>query len=96
MTTASTTETECPKCGKKGKTVKALTLRAILTNEVAAQLADAEYRFCDAKNCDIVYPAPVEPVLQALEGEPAIEERLLKAARHRPGNDPSCAKCCRS
>jgi copper chaperone CopZ len=58
MTTASTTGTECPKCGRKGKTVKALTLRALLKNEFAGQVADAEYRFCDAKNCDIVYYGP--------------------------------------
>ena len=55
MTTAAMTEIECPKCRKKGKTVKALTLRALLQDEFAAQVADAEYHFCDAKDCDIVY-----------------------------------------
>jgi copper chaperone CopZ len=55
MTTATTTEIECPKCRKKGKTVKALTLRALLKDEFAGQVADADYRFCDAKECNIAY-----------------------------------------
>jgi copper chaperone CopZ len=55
MTTATITETGCPKCRKKGKTVKAHTLRALLKDEFVGQVADAGYHFCDAKDCDIVY-----------------------------------------
>jgi copper chaperone CopZ len=55
MTTAATTGTECPKCGKKGKAVKPVTLRALLRDEFVGQVADAQYRFCDAQDCDILY-----------------------------------------
>jgi copper chaperone CopZ len=55
MTVATTTDIECPNCGKKGKTVTLLTLRALLKDEFAGQIADADYRFCDAKDCNIVY-----------------------------------------
>ena len=55
MTTATTRATVCPSCGKNDKTVKPLTLRALLRDELAGQVSDAEYRFCDTKGCDIVY-----------------------------------------
>jgi copper chaperone CopZ len=55
MMTATATGTECPKCQRKGKAVQALTLRALLKDELAGQVAAAEYRFCDAKDCDVVY-----------------------------------------
>jgi hypothetical protein len=55
MTLATTTDTECPECGKEGKTLAPLTLRALLKDEFAGQIADADYRFCDAKDCNFVY-----------------------------------------
>jgi copper chaperone CopZ len=55
MTMATTTAMVCPNCGKKGKAVMPLTLRALLREEFAGQVTDAEYRFCEAKGCDIVY-----------------------------------------
>jgi copper chaperone CopZ len=55
MTTMTTTATECPTCGKKGKAINPVTLRALLNDEFVGQVADAEYRFCDAKGCDVVY-----------------------------------------
>lgn len=35
MTTATAAVTECPRCGKKGKSVKPVTLRALLTDAYA-------------------------------------------------------------
>jgi copper chaperone CopZ len=55
MTTATTAALECPTCGKKGKTVTPRTLRALLQDEFVVQVAEAEYRFCDAKDCNVVY-----------------------------------------
>jgi hypothetical protein len=55
MTTLTTTATECPTCRKKGKAVQPITLRALLEDEFVGQVADVEYRFCDAKDCDVVY-----------------------------------------
>ncbi len=71
MTTTTVTATDCPKCGKKGKTVKPVTLRALLKDEYAAEVAVANesncdsgctpskgntgWRFCDSPECDVVY-----------------------------------------
>jgi copper chaperone CopZ len=55
MSTATTTATPCPTCGNHGKPVKPLTLRALLRAEFVGQVADADYRFCAAKGCAVVY-----------------------------------------
>ncbi len=55
MTIATTTAPECPGCGKKGKAVRALTLRALLKDQFIGQVAEADYRFCAAEECDVVY-----------------------------------------
>src|SRR5260370_18706621 len=83
MTTATTIETECPKCGTKGKAVKALTLRAILKDEFAGKVADAEYRFCYAKDCNIVYYG---------EGQAFIKPQLKVAVgvKETSGERPLC------
>src|SRR5262245_39958333 len=52
---ATATATECPKCRKKGKAVQALTLRALLKDEFIGQAAEADYHFCAAEECDVVY-----------------------------------------
>ncbi|NOY29727.1 MAG: Mercuric transport protein MerT [Planctomycetes bacterium] len=53
-TTASTGE-RCPTCGNKGRSVKPLTLRALLNKELVDNLGNADYRFCDAADCEVVY-----------------------------------------
>jgi copper chaperone CopZ len=71
MTTTTATATDCPKCGKKGKTVKPATLRALLNDEYVAAVAGSDesncesgcspakgntgWRFCDSPECDVVY-----------------------------------------
>lgn len=71
MTTITATATDCPKCGKKGKTVKPVTLRALLNDEYVARVSGSEesncesgcspsngstgWRFCDSPECDVVY-----------------------------------------
>ena len=55
MTSMTTTATECPTCGKNGKPVSPTTLRVLLKDEFVGQVAETEYRFCDAKDCDSVY-----------------------------------------
>src|SRR5262249_22868792 len=55
MTIVTAMGTKCPNCRRKGKTVKALTLRALLKEEFTGQVVDADYRFCSAKGCEIVY-----------------------------------------
>jgi copper chaperone CopZ len=52
----ATTQTRCPASGTKGKNVGAATLHALVRDEFQARIAaDADYHFCDAKGCDVVY-----------------------------------------
>jgi copper chaperone CopZ len=46
----------CPGSGTKGKRVGTTTLHALVRDEFQGQIAaDADYYFCDAKGCDVVY-----------------------------------------
>lgn len=46
----------CPVSGTKGKKVGPATLHALVKDEFEGQIAaDADYYFCDAKGCDVVY-----------------------------------------
>lgn len=46
----------CPNSGTKGKKVGAVTLHALVRSEFQGQIADdADYYFCDANGCDVVY-----------------------------------------
>ena len=71
MTTTTVTTTECPNCGTTGKTVKPVTLRALLKEQYASEIAVEEtgdceagcqpskgntgWRFCASSDCDVVY-----------------------------------------
>ncbi|GGK38982.1 (2Fe-2S)-binding protein [Deinococcus malanensis] len=51
-----TFSTTCPACGTSGKTVKLVTLKALLTPVALATLdPDEAYRFCPDATCDVVY-----------------------------------------
>ena len=49
MTIETTTEKQvlCPACGKKGRWVSPLTLQALLKEEYATEISDADYSCCD-------------------------------------------------
>jgi copper chaperone CopZ/NADH:ubiquinone oxidoreductase subunit 3 (subunit A) len=50
------TATLCPSSGTKGKKVGKATLHALVKDEFQGQIPDdADYFFCDAKGCDVVY-----------------------------------------
>jgi copper chaperone CopZ len=51
---ATMTAALCPSSGTKGKKVGAVTLHALVRNEFPIA-DDAEYYFCDAKGCEVVY-----------------------------------------
>ncbi len=71
MTTTIATVTDCPRCGRKGKTVKPVTLRALFKDEYVAKVAapdesgcesgctpskgNTSWRFCDSPDCNVVY-----------------------------------------
>jgi len=55
MDTTTSTGVRCPKCDTKGKSVKPLTLRALLNKEFGDNLENADYRFCEATDCEVVY-----------------------------------------
>lgn len=55
MTTTASTAVQCPTCGNKGRKVQPLTLRSLLKVEAVGRVADTEHRFCDSKDCAVVY-----------------------------------------
>lgn len=55
MTTTAATVL-CPSSGTKGKKVGSVTLHALVKDEFRQEIvADADYYFCDATGCDVVY-----------------------------------------
>ena len=50
----------CPGCGAKGKSVAAITLRALVVQSAQERLADLDgFRLCASPGCEIVYFHPV-------------------------------------
>lgn len=47
----------CPSCSKKGKSVKPLTLNALLEPTSRDQVTEGPYRFCESPGCETVYYA---------------------------------------
>lgn len=53
---AAASPVTCPGCGAPGKVVKVITLKALLTPAALATLAPSEeHRFCQDRDCDVVY-----------------------------------------
>jgi copper chaperone CopZ len=63
--------------------VRPVTLRALLKPELAAGVADADYRFCSATGCDVVYHGP---------GGPFTKDQLTVAVgvKETAGDRPLC------
>jgi copper chaperone CopZ len=56
MATTTTTKAVCPASGTIGKKVGVVTLHALVRDEHQGRIADdADYYYCDAKGCDVVY-----------------------------------------
>lgn len=99
MTTA--TATECPKCGKNGKTVKPVTVRALLKDEYAAEVAvpdksvcesgckpstgNTGWRFCDSPECDVVYFGEQNEVTFAKD-----QLKVSDGVKEKAGERPLC------
>lgn len=45
----------CPDCGRPGRTVDALTVKALLRPEALARLSAPAHRFCSTPSCPVVY-----------------------------------------
>ena len=50
--------TNCPSCGRKGRSAERITLKALLVSDALKRLTAGEYRFCAERNCDTVYYGP--------------------------------------
>lgn len=46
---------QCPDCGRKGRAVETLTLRALLRPAALARLQPGTYHFCRTPTCPVVY-----------------------------------------
>lgn len=50
------TETNCPRCGSMGKSIKIITIKSLLLPKALAILeANENYRMCSNKKCEVVY-----------------------------------------
>jgi hypothetical protein len=45
----------CPRCGKPGRSVERITLKALLRPEALTRLFAPEHRFCSTADCPVVY-----------------------------------------
>src|SRR2546425_11617963 len=52
--------THCPQCGKAGRSVERITVKASLRPEALARLSALAHRFCATPECPIVYFGPEE------------------------------------
>lgn len=53
---AETNNNACPSCGEKGKAVKPVTLKSLLTDEAQRRADDLDgFRFCPTPGCDVAY-----------------------------------------
>lgn len=52
---AEPTEAPCPACGRTGREVGLITLKALLRSEALARLDAGSYRFCATPKCPVVY-----------------------------------------
>ena len=52
---APTSPTHCPECGKPGRLVDRITVKAMLRPEALTRLSAPEHRFCPTPECPVVY-----------------------------------------
>jgi hypothetical protein len=52
---APTSPTHCPACGKPGRLVERITVKAMLRPEALMRLSAPEHRFCATPECPVVY-----------------------------------------
>ncbi len=53
--TAAASPTHCPDCGKPGRLVDRITVKAMLRPEALMRLSAPEHRFCATPECPVVY-----------------------------------------
>jgi hypothetical protein len=51
----SKTREHCPTCGRPGRLVEPITVKAMLRPGALARLSDPEHRFCGTPGCHVVY-----------------------------------------
>ncbi len=82
-------EGACPTCGRRGKIVDALTVKALLAIPLT-EVRSTEYRFCRTPGCPTVYYSP-DGSLQF--GEEALRERVHQ--KHAQDDDVFVCYCFR-
>ncbi|MEW6421232.1 MAG: (2Fe-2S)-binding protein [Deinococcota bacterium] len=76
--------TNCPACGTTGRTIRVVTLKALLTPAALATFNPAEaHRFCPDPGCDVVYFSASRIYRQA-------EVKVPVFQKDRRGGTPAC------
>ena len=58
--TTPTSPTRCPECGRQGRLVQRITVKAMLRPTALMRLSAPEHRFCSTARCRVVYFGPGE------------------------------------
>lgn len=53
--TVPTSPTRCPECGRQGRSVQRITVKAMLRPTALMRLSAPEHRFCSTARCRVVY-----------------------------------------
>jgi hypothetical protein len=64
----------CPSCGRPGRAVEEITLRALLKPEALSRRSESEHRFCPTPTCPIVYFGKDETFARAEVGAPVFQK----------------------
>ncbi len=87
--TVNTTEAEapatCPECGRPGRTVERITLKALLRPEGLARLEGAAHRFCPTSDCAVAYFGAGELFVR--------EELAVPVFQKEPAGDRTVCYC---
>lgn len=79
------TETNCPRCGSKGKAIKIITIKSLLLPKALATLeADKNYKMCSNQECEVVYFNEKGDIYQTQD---------LKVPVSFKNDDPNCPIC---
>jgi Zinc binding domain len=64
----------CPSCGRPGRAVEEITLKALLKPEALARRGESEHRFCPTPSCPIVYFGKDVTFSRMEVGEPVFQK----------------------
>lgn len=75
----------CSECGRVGRKIERMTLKALLRPQALARLSAPEHRFCPSASCRVVYFGPGEVF--------RLEDVLVPVFQKEPAGDRTVCHC---